>query len=109
MHDELLGIECRCLARTALPDADVVQYADSRRIETEEMQPPSVWSTALRSVEECAMTLLQQSMLKVLAMATHDEGLVRERTSTATCTGARGMGSAQSLTKGFHIAGFEPW
>ena len=80
MHDELLGIECHGLARTALPDADVVQYGDSRRIETEEVQPPSAWSTALHSVEECAMTLFQQAMLKILAMTTHDEGLVRERT-----------------------------
>ena len=62
------------------PDPDVVQYADGRRIEAEKMQPPSFWSTALYPVEECAMPLFQQAMLKMLAMATHDEGLARERT-----------------------------
>ena len=51
-----------------------------RRIEAEKMQPPSFWSTALYSVEECAMALFQQSILEVLTMATHDEGLARERT-----------------------------
>ena len=104
MHNELLGIEYHGLARTTLPDADVVQYGDSRRIETEEVQPPSGWSTALRSVEECAMTVLQQSMLKVLAMATHDEGLVRERPRQRPAQVLGAIGSAQSLSRGFHIA-----
>ena len=80
MHDELLGIECHGIARTAHSHPDVVQYADGRLIEAEEVQPPSVWSTALDPVEECAMALLQQSMLKMLAMAFHDQGLTCERT-----------------------------
>ena len=49
-------------------------------IEAEEMQPPSIWSAALDPVEECAMALLQQSILEVLAMAIHDQGLTCERT-----------------------------
>jgi hypothetical protein len=80
MHDELLGIECRGLARTAYSDPDVIQYGEGRWIATEEVQPPSFWSTALHSVEECAMPLFQQAMLKMLAMTTHDEGLTREST-----------------------------
>ena len=80
MHDELLGIECHGIARTALPHADVVQYADGRLIEAEEVKSPSIWSTALDPVEECAMTLFQQSISEVLTMATHDQGLTRERT-----------------------------
>ena len=80
MHDELLGIECRGLARTAYSDPDVIQDAEGRWIAAEKMQPPSFWSTALYSVEECAMALFQQAMLKMLAMTTHDEGLTRERT-----------------------------
>ena len=80
MHDELLGIEVRSTPRTAHSDPDVVQYADSRRIAAEEVQPPSIWSTAFDPVEECAMTLLHQAVLKMLAMAIHDEGLTCERT-----------------------------
>ena len=75
MHDELLWIEFQGIARIAFSHPDVVQYGDGSPIEAEEVQPPSVWSTALDPVEECAMTSLQQSILEVLAMATHDEGL----------------------------------
>ena len=59
IHDELLGIECHGIARTAHSDPNVVQYPDGRLIAAEEVQPPSVWSTALDPVEECAMTLIQ--------------------------------------------------
>ena len=49
-------------------------------IAAKEVQPPSVWSTAFDPVEEGAMPLLQQAVLKMLAMAIHDEGLTCERT-----------------------------
>jgi hypothetical protein len=80
MHDELLGIEVRSTPRTAHSDPDVVQYADGRRIAAKEVQPPSIWSTAFDPVEEGAMTLLHQAVLKMLAVATHNEGLTYERT-----------------------------
>ena len=80
MHDELLGIECHGIARTAYSDPDVIQDAEGRWIEAEKMQPPSVWSTALDPVEEGAMALFQQSILEVLAMAIHDQGLTCKRT-----------------------------
>jgi hypothetical protein len=80
MHDELLGIECRGIARTAYSDPDVIQYADGCPIAAEEVKSPSIWSTAFGSVEECAMTLLQQAVLEMLAMAIHDQGLACERT-----------------------------
>ena len=80
MHDELLGIECHSMARTALPHTDVVQYADGRSIAAIEVQPPSIWSTAFDPVEEGAMTLFQQVVSEVLAMAIHDQALTRERT-----------------------------
>ena len=80
MHDELLGIEIHGTPRTAHSDPDIVQYADGRRIAAKEVQPPSVWSTAFDPVEECAMPLLQQALLQMLAMAIHDEGLTSERT-----------------------------
>ena len=41
--------------------------------QAEEVQPPSIWSTALDPVEEGAMALFQQSILEVLTMAFHDE------------------------------------
>ena len=80
MHDELLSIEIHGIARTAHSDPDAVQYADGRRVAAEEVQPPSVWSAAFDPVEECAMTSLQQAVLKMSAMAIHDEGLTCERT-----------------------------
>jgi hypothetical protein len=80
MHDELLGIEIQGTPRTAHSDPDAVQYDGGRWIMAEEVQPPSVWSTAFDPVEECAMTSLQQAVLKMLAMATHNEGLTCERT-----------------------------
>ena len=40
----------------------------------------SFWSTALDPVEEGAMALFQQSILEVLAMAIHDQGLTCKRT-----------------------------
>ncbi len=80
MHDELLGVECHGIARTAHSHPNVVQYTDGRPIEAEEVQQPSVWSTAFDPVEEGAMALFQQSILVVLTMATHDQGLTRERT-----------------------------
>jgi hypothetical protein len=80
VHNELLGIECHGIARTALPHTDVVQYADGRSIAAEEVQPPYVWSAALAPVEVCAMTLLQQVVSEVLAMASYDQALTCERT-----------------------------
>jgi hypothetical protein len=38
------------------------------------------WSIALDPVEECAATRLQQSAMKMLAMAIHDQDLMGERT-----------------------------
>ena len=60
-----------CQAR--IPDPDVVQYATAVLIEAEEVEPPSIWSTALDPVEEGAMALFQQSILAVLTIAFHDE------------------------------------
>jgi len=79
VHDELLGIECHGVTGTAHSHPNVMQYADGRLIEAEEVQPPSVWSAALDPVEECVMTLLQQAVLQMLAMATHDQVLTCER------------------------------
>jgi hypothetical protein len=59
VHDELFGIECHGIARATRSHPEVVQHADGRPIEAEEVQPPSVWSTALDPVEECVMTRLQ--------------------------------------------------
>ena len=75
MHDELLGIEIHGTPRTAHSDPNAVHYDDGCWIMAEEVQPPSVWSTAFDLVEECAMTSLQQAVLKMLAMEIHDEGL----------------------------------
>jgi hypothetical protein len=80
VQDELLGIECCRIARTAYSYPDVVQYAGGCRIEAEKVKSPSIWSTALDPVEEGAMTLFQQSISVVLTMATHDQGLTCERT-----------------------------
>jgi hypothetical protein len=80
VHDELLGIEIHGTPRTAHSDPDAVQYDDGRWIMAEEVQPPSIWSTAFDPVEECPMTLLQQAVFEVLAVASHNEGLTRERT-----------------------------
>jgi hypothetical protein len=59
-HDELVGIEIHGTPRTAHSDPDVVQYADSRQIAAEVVQPPSIWFTALNPVEECPMAPLQR-------------------------------------------------
>ena len=80
MHDELLSIEIHGTPRPAHSDPDAVQYADGRRIAAKEVQPPSVRSTAFDPVEECAMTLLHQAVLKMLTVAAHNEGLTCERT-----------------------------
>jgi hypothetical protein len=80
VHDELLGIEIHGTPRTAHSDPDAVQYDDGRWIMAEEVQPPSIWSTAFYPVEEGAMTLLQQAVLKMLAVTSHNEGLTCERT-----------------------------
>ena len=109
VHDELLGIECHGIARATLPHTDVVQYADGLRIEAEEVQPPSIWSTALDPVEEGAMALFQQSILEVLTMAFHDEVFACKRACQQTCTGVWATGPAQSLSRGCHISVFEPW
>ena len=51
------------------------------------MQPPSVWSTAFDPVEEVAMILLQQAVLKMLAVASHRRTHVSAH-AIATCAGA---------------------
>ena len=60
MNDELLGIEIHDTPRTAHSVPDIVQHAACLRVGAKEVRPPSVWSTALDPVEECAIALLQR-------------------------------------------------
>ena len=48
-------------------------------VETEEVQSPSVWPTALDTIKEGAMTVFQQALPEVVAMTIRDETLTRQR------------------------------
>jgi hypothetical protein len=78
-HDEFLRIEIRGITWTNLSHPGGVQHGCGGWIETEEMQSPSIWPTALDTIKEGAMTVFQQALPEVMAMAVRDEAFARQR------------------------------
>ena len=48
-------------------------------VEAEEVEPPSIWPTALDPIKEGAMTVVQQALPEEVAMTIRDEALTRQR------------------------------
>jgi hypothetical protein len=75
VHDEFLGVEPHRLAWTTLSQAGVIQHGDSLWIEAEEVEPPAVRPITFQAIKESAAAIVQQTLTKVLAIATQDQVL----------------------------------
>ena len=109
MHDELLGIECHRITWATLSNRNVAQQLDGRWIEAEEMQPSSIWPTALDPVEKRSVTGLQQVTSGALTMAASDQRLTGQRSLRAVPRVAWGMVQPPAMSTGFHASVFGRW
>ena len=77
-HDEFLRVEMDRLTWTNLSYPGGAQHGRCG-VEAKEVEPPSVWPTALDTIKEGAMTVFQQALPEEEAMTICDKPLSRQR------------------------------
>ena len=77
-HDEFLRVEMHGLTWTNLSNPGGAQHGRCG-VEAEEMQFPSIRATALDTIKEGAMAVVQQMLSEKVTMTIRDEPLTRQR------------------------------